>query len=248
MMEVAPSCVEELRNAADVIRDADALLICTGAGMGADSGLATFRGRNAGTWLPLTTMQMDYTHMCDPHWFDDDPRLAWAFWHFCYQAYKRSSPHRGYELLAKWGASKTHGFFSVTSNIDGHWGRTLGISSERIWETHGAVTHMQCVADDGRIWLTDTLQMDSLSIPQWDLQPKESVQAHVVAEVRNSEGTHEASWVRAKVDQDGCTLVSPSGLCSISARAVRRPGGSDLLRVVQGCRLPLCPSMRKAAR
>merc|ERR1712032_815183 len=30
--------------------------------------------------------------------------------------------------------------------------------------------------------------------------------------------------------------------------AVRRPGGSDLLRVAEDCPLPLCPSVRKAAR
>merc|ERR1712192_346390 len=162
-------------------------------------------------------MQMDYTQICDPHWFDDDPRLAWAFWRFCYQAYTRSSPHAGYEILVRLGASKAHGFFSVTSNIDGHWERTLGMKPDRIWETHGAVTHMQCVADDGRIWPTDEMQMDALSAPPWDLQPKELVQAHVLAEVRNSEGIREASWVPAKVDQDGYTLVSPSGLCTISA-------------------------------
>merc|ERR1712216_959049 len=103
-------------------------------------------GRNAGTWPPLNALQMDYMEICDPHWFDDDPRLAWAFWHFCHEAYTKSSPHRGYELLAKWGAVKAHGCFSVTSNIVGHWERTPGIGPERIWETHGAVTYMQCTA------------------------------------------------------------------------------------------------------
>jgi len=37
-----------LQCAAAVLHQADALLICTGAGMGADSGLRTFRGRNVG--------------------------------------------------------------------------------------------------------------------------------------------------------------------------------------------------------
>ena len=37
--------------AAAVIRNADAIIVTTGAGMGVDSGLGTFRGRNAGAWL-----------------------------------------------------------------------------------------------------------------------------------------------------------------------------------------------------
>ena len=36
--------VEQISNAAKAILEADALLICTGAGMGVDSGLGTFRG------------------------------------------------------------------------------------------------------------------------------------------------------------------------------------------------------------
>ena len=31
----------------------------------------------------------------------------------------QADPHAGYALLAKWGAHKAHGLFSVTSNIDG---------------------------------------------------------------------------------------------------------------------------------
>ena len=38
----------KIRRAAELIFRADALLITTGAGMGVDSGLATYRGRNAG--------------------------------------------------------------------------------------------------------------------------------------------------------------------------------------------------------
>lgn len=40
------------------------------------AGLGTFRGRNAGVWPPLKAMQMDFSAMSSPDWFDSDPRLA----------------------------------------------------------------------------------------------------------------------------------------------------------------------------
>eukprot|EP00959_Pyramimonas_sp_CCMP1952_P393973 8254933-Pyramimonas_sp.AAC.1 len=48
------------------------------------------------------------------------------------QAYTKSAPHKGYDLLAKWGARMPGGFFSVTSNIDGHWVRTPGVKPEQV--------------------------------------------------------------------------------------------------------------------
>ena len=48
-------------------------LFCLGAMC---AGLGTFRGRNAGVWPPLKAMQMDFSAMSSPDWFDSDPRLA----------------------------------------------------------------------------------------------------------------------------------------------------------------------------
>ena len=42
----------------------------TGAGMGVDSGLGTFRGRNAGVWPPLKDLGMDFTEMSTPSHFE----------------------------------------------------------------------------------------------------------------------------------------------------------------------------------
>merc|ERR1719310_2375533 len=72
-----PDVLASLQCAAQALRKADALLICTGAGMGVDSGLGTFRGRNAGVWAPLRALQMDFSEMSCPSWFEEDPRLAW---------------------------------------------------------------------------------------------------------------------------------------------------------------------------
>lgn len=224
-----------LQHATEALSGADALLIATGAGMGVDSGLGTFRGRNAGVWPPLKALNMDFSEMSIPNHFETDPRLAWAFWHFRHQAYTLGAPHAGYDILAKWGGGLRYGLFSVTSNIDGHWARTAGVGPERLYECHGAVTRMQTVEDagDGDIWPTDAAEIAALNVPTWDLIPGEEV------EISLASPDAQAPWLPAVVGDDGASMMQDGK--RVSARGVRRPGGPDLMRVTPGCPLPTCP-------
>lgn len=232
-----------LARAAAAIRDCDALLICTGAGMGVDSGLGTFRGRNAGVWAPLKAMQMDFSEMSCPDWFESDARLAWAFWHFRHQAYTKGKPHAGYDLLAKWGARSPHSVFSVTSNIDGHWPRTRGIGEEKTFECHGALTHLQRVDEDsGRVWPTEDAEIAAMDVPAYDLSPGECVEAIVGG------ASAAAEWTRCVVASDGCGVVAADDGRPLRVSAVRRPGGPDLFRVAATSPLPRCAMSGAPAR
>lgn len=229
--DATKAAVAATKAAANAIRDADAILVTTGAGMGVDSGLGTFRGRNAGVWAPLEAMGLDFSEMSNPRRFEEDPRAAWAFWRFRHQAYTKSTPHEGYKLVARWGSSKPGGIFSVTSNIDGHWERTLG--ADKVYEAHGALTHMQHLesAADDAIWPTDDAAIETLKVPEWDLKPGDAV------EVLHSELDE---WQPACVAADGCSLVTTKGK-PMTARGVRRPGAAnpDLCRVSCESTLPV---------
>jgi len=59
---------EDFRRAARAIRDADALLITAGAGMGVDSGLPDFRG-SEGFWRaypPMAKLGISFVEMANP--------------------------------------------------------------------------------------------------------------------------------------------------------------------------------------
>lgn len=236
----------ELLAAADEIASADALVIGTGAGMGVDSGLGTFRGRNAGVWLPLKAMQLDFSEMSCPDAFEEDPYTAWAFWKFRHDAYTQSSPHDGYRLLADLGRRMPKGAFSITSNIDGHWARTAGFGEERTYEMHGALTHMQRVdgtGGPGGIWPTDPAEIERLPVAPWDLSPGEAVEV--------LQGGKWRSAPSIKVGEDGATIVSYDadgiGGPLSNVRGVRRgPSGPDLCRVAAGAQLPVDSSGRAA--
>ena len=202
-----------------------------------------------GVWAPLKALKIDFSDMSCPSHFESDPRLAWAFWHFRHQAYTKGIPHEGYRLLATWGSAKPYGLFSVTSNIDGHWGRTEGVGAEKLLEVHGAVTHMQCVKDDGRIWATDAAQIESLDVLPWDLSPGDAIEVVLGSVLEDGPPGEEDEWTPAIVGDDGASLVSADGAGEpVAARAVRRPGGRDLMRVAAGCALPRCGATGAAAR
>ena len=141
---------QALQAAADAIRSAQALVITAGAGMGVDSGLPDFRGPQ-GFWRAYPAYQklgLRFEELANPRWFAQDPELAWGFYGHRLNLYRATQPHAGFSILKKWAATKTHGAFVVTSNVDGHF-QKAGFDPARVFEVHGSLLHMQCVKNCG---------------------------------------------------------------------------------------------------
>ena len=86
--------------AAERIKEADVLLLLTGAGFSADSGLAVYVDvANVPAYIDRG---LDYADLCDPRWLEEEPSLYWGFWGSCFNDYRETDPHEGYELIAQW--------------------------------------------------------------------------------------------------------------------------------------------------
>lgn len=149
------------RRVAQLLSQADALLVTAGAGMGADSGLPVFRG-NEGFWRaypPLKQLGISFERMAQPYWFRDRPRMAWAFYGHRLQLYREAKPHRGYALLEGWVRGMSAGGFAVTSNVDGQF-LAAGFAEERVVEQHGSIHRLQCsVPCSQESWETGSLDL-----------------------------------------------------------------------------------------
>lgn len=147
-----------LEQAADLVRQADALIVCAGAGMGVDSGLPDFRG-NDGFWKvypALGRAGMEFSSVATPYTFRSDPTLAWGFYGHRLLLYRDTAPHAGFALLRKWGERMPAGCGVFTSNVDGHFQRA-GFDPQRIYECHGSIHHLQCMEPCGPdIWSADS--------------------------------------------------------------------------------------------
>jgi len=150
----------ELAAAAELIADAEALLICAGAGFGVDSGLPDFRGDH-GFWRaypPYERLGLRFAEVADPVHFAEDPELAWGFYGHRLAMYRRTVPHEGFAILRRWAAGMPAGSRVFTSNVDGQF-QAAGF--ERVAECHGSIHHLQCLepcTDD--VWLADGVSVE----------------------------------------------------------------------------------------
>ncbi len=162
---------DTITRAAQVVMQADALFITAGAGIGVDSGLPDFRG-NEGFWKaypPIAKLGVSFVDMANPHWFDSNPRLAWAFYGHRLNLYRQTLPHSGFKQLLEIGQQKRGGYFVFTSNVDGQF-QKAGFAEDRIEECHGSIHHFQCSRPcSGSIW--DARQIEVIV-------DEESFQAH----------------------------------------------------------------------
>ncbi|MDR7268772.1 NAD-dependent SIR2 family protein deacetylase [Pelomonas saccharophila] len=151
-----------LDQAAALIAQADALIIAAGAGMGVDSGLPDFRGRE-GFWRAYPALGragLDFTTVASPRTFERDPRLAWGFYGHRLALYRRTVPHEGFALLRTWGERMPQGLAVFTSNVDGQFQRA-GFDEALIHECHGSLHWLQCLCGCGQApWPADAIQPD----------------------------------------------------------------------------------------
>jgi len=151
-----------IKHAAKLLLEADALLITAGAGMGVDSGLPDFRGVE-GFWRAYPKVKqlgLHFEEMANPQWFEKDPQLAWAFYGHRLHLYRETTPHKGFSLLKELAKKKTYGGFVFTSNVDGQF-QKAGFNEDCIMECHGSIHHLQCTRDcQGKIWSAEDVQIE----------------------------------------------------------------------------------------
>ncbi len=155
------------------IRNAAALVITAGAGMGVDSGLPDFRG-NQGFWnaYPMyERLGLSFVQAANPEYFERDPHFGWGFYGHRTNLYRSTVPHAGFHLLKNWSEKFNLPTFVATSNVDGQF-QKAGFCEDQILEVHGSIHHLQCTTPCSRdIWLNqetidiDTTTMRSLTTP-----------------------------------------------------------------------------------
>lgn len=118
------------------LRDAASVVVLTGAGISAESGVPTFRG-SGGLWRNYRPEDL-----ATPEAFARHPELVWEWydWRRCLIA--RAHPNPGHRALAELERRKP-GFLLVTQNVDGLHERA---GSRRIVKLHGDIWMVRCTA------------------------------------------------------------------------------------------------------
>ena len=111
------------------------LLVLTGAGVSAESGVPTFRGIG-GLWR-----EHPVERVASPDGFDADPSLVWEFYSERRDKARAVEPNAGHTALAKAEARLGERFLLVTQNVDGLHRRA---GSRRLVELHGNLFTSRC--------------------------------------------------------------------------------------------------------
>ena len=125
------------------------IVVLTGAGISAESGIPTFRGEE-GYW------QVDSRHyqpqeMATFQAFCEMPDEVWAWYLYRRAVCRASSPNAAHEALVRMERHLGERFQLITQNVDGLHLRA-GQSPERTWQIHGDIEFMRCAKEcDGAL-------------------------------------------------------------------------------------------------
>jgi NAD-dependent deacetylase len=112
------------------------VLVLSGAGVSAESGIPTFRGRD-GYWRNL-----DPAKLATPEAFVRDPQLVWEWYRERRERIRNAQPNAAHEAIAKL-AQHADEFLLVTQNVDDLHARS-GIQKEKMVQIHGDIFVSKC--------------------------------------------------------------------------------------------------------
>ena len=132
-------------------------IVClTGAGISAESGLATFRDKN-GLWE-----NHPVEDVATPEAFARDPQLVWRFYSLRRQDAARAAPNVAHQALDHFAAGFTGQFTLVTQNVDGLHQRAATKGHLDPLCMHGTLARSRCtgcatVYWDDRAWVGESI-------------------------------------------------------------------------------------------
>jgi NAD-dependent deacetylase len=129
-----------LSRAADMLRKARRVAVLTGAGVSAESGVATFRGAG-GLWEGHRVEDV-----ATPWAFERDPTLVWSFYNARRKGLRTIKPNPGHHALVDLENRLGSDCFTlITQNVDGLH-RAAG--SRNVLEIHGTLARVRCSGCD----------------------------------------------------------------------------------------------------
>ncbi|HSG50420.1 MAG TPA: NAD-dependent protein deacylase [Longimicrobiales bacterium] len=147
-----PTLDAQVDRARDLLAGAGRVLVLTGAGISAESGVPTFRGTQ-GLWRAQRPEDL-----ATPEAFRRDPRLVWEWYAWRRDLVLGCRPNPGHRALHRWLRARKGIAALATQNVDGLHARAASEESEAngppddpalpypLLELHGSLFRVRCTA------------------------------------------------------------------------------------------------------
>jgi NAD-dependent deacetylase len=119
------------------LRSARHVVVMTGAGISAESGVPTFRDAQTGLWARFKPEEL-----ATPEAFADDPARIWEWYEWRRELVRRAEPNPGHRALVEL-ARRVPRLTLITQNVDGLHQRA---GSTGVIEYHGNILRDRCGA------------------------------------------------------------------------------------------------------
>ena len=131
---MAAALVGSIEHLRKKLAEAERIVVLTGAGISAESGVPTFRGEG-GLWR-----QYRATDLATPEAFAGDPALVWEFYNWRRELLQPLEPNPAHTTLVELERRSPH-FTLITQNIDGLHQKA---GSKNVVELHGNIWRVRC--------------------------------------------------------------------------------------------------------
>jgi NAD-dependent deacetylase len=143
-----------MRELTQRLRGAQSVLVLTGSGISAESGLPTFRGVG-GMWQAHRVEEL-----ASPQGFERDPQLVWTWYNERNAVHRQAQPNAAHYALAQL-ETRYSDFTLATQNVDS---LHLRAGSRQLLELHGNLRIARCTGCDYR----EPLDASGLSLDRID--------------------------------------------------------------------------------
>lgn len=121
------------------LREAKRVVVLTGAGVSAESGVPTFRDAQTGLWSNFKPEEL-----ATPRAFRRNPKLVWEWYAWRRQLLTKVEPNGAHRALAA-AQDRFERFTLATQNVDGLHQRA---GSRDVVELHGNISRTKCFDED----------------------------------------------------------------------------------------------------
>jgi NAD-dependent deacetylase len=228
------------------------VVVITGAGVSAESGIPTFRGKD-GYWRNL-----DPAKLATPEAFANNPKLVWEWYRERRQRIRSAQPNPAHQAIVKL-AARADEFLLVTQNVDDLHLRAESegqrLSRDKIVQIHGDIFETRCsrcafsqreqeedlprctdcgeLMRPGVVWFGERLDLRKIEHVE-NYLARGSCDVVIVAGTTAAFG-YIIDWALRARDRDGQLIEvnpDPTPLSGFATHLIREPAGIALPRLV----------------
>lgn len=215
------------------------LVVLTGAGISAESGIPTFRGKE-GYWT-VGSKEYHPQEMATHAMFSSHPETVWTWYLYRRSICNRANPNAGHHALVELEKKLGRRFQLITQNVDGLHLRA-GNTPENIFQIHGNINYARCSNEcRQQTWLLP----DSLPLERSKETPLSAedvsllrcpycgawARPHILwfDEFYNEEYYHFESSIEMAIDADVLLVVGTSGATNLPMQIGYRAAQNNAL-------------------